>query len=120
MFAKVFAAFFHLDEHDGLPHVISERGPTAVLLGFAYAELRLAADFENAALTTRLKEPVEKYLSLTFFVTPDVLSGPGDKCREPFFACFVHDESMNDRKQEFTSAFSDRVGTWQASNENAR
>lgn len=76
------AALFHLDEHDGFPDEVGERGAAAVLAGLADAELRRAADIERAGLAEGLEEAVEEDLGLAFFVAGDVLAAPVDELGE--------------------------------------
>ena len=79
MFLQIRAALFHFNQHDGFPDVIRKRGATAVLVGFADAELRRAPDIKTAGLAKGLKEPVEKDFVLTFFIARDVLLTPRDE-----------------------------------------
>jgi hypothetical protein len=82
----------------GFPDVISEGGATAVLVGFAEAEFGGAADIQTTGLAKGLKETIQKYLGLAFFVAGDVLPAPGGKFSEFFPA--RHGEVLPERGWE--------------------
>ncbi len=95
MLGQVLAALLHLDQDDRLPHVVGKRRSAAIFLRLANAVFRLPANVERPLLAKRLKQPIQKDMSLTLFVAANVVRSPLHEFREPLLSCGVHKGVVN-------------------------
>lgn len=70
------AALLYLEEHDGFPDEIGERGAATVISGLADAELGLPVHVERAGLAEGLEEAVQVKLRYALFIAGEVLFRP--------------------------------------------
>jgi hypothetical protein len=87
MAAEIDAALLHFDQDNRLPDKVGERGATDIGASNTHFERR--AGLSDAALSERLKEPIEIELCFALLIAGDVRGAPSHEVGQALAAIIV-------------------------------